>query len=164
MKPTETPFPFLPEQSPSQRRCPMTGDFGHHAPPDDVPLSLFPQPANVPLRIHDHRRHFGQRRVRRTRFAQRHWKPRRLARSASPRASALPRGLCLSLLCPFAHHFPKSLFGKALSFIDALPGAVEERLKACRAPQQETLQVIVIVRNEQHSGRPRKRESASLGH
>jgi hypothetical protein len=64
--------------------------------------------------------------------------------------SSVPDGWALSPVCSFPNRVPEVILGQAFPFLNALPGAVEQGLKSRRTAQHESLQIVVIVRNQQH--------------
>src|SRR4030067_1102950 len=63
---------------------------------------------------------------------------------------ALFRSGVLSSLCSFPNGLPEFLLRQALPFLNALSGAIEQRLKARRTPQHDPLQIVVIVGSQQY--------------
>src|SRR5947209_14628448 len=74
----------------------------------------------------------------------------RPSRSAATFCSAAWSSSRLSFAGALSNCRPEISLGQALAFLDALPGAVEQGLKARRAPEHEPLQVVVIEGNQQH--------------
>jgi hypothetical protein len=68
--------------------------------------------------------------------------------SGSTLGSALARSL--SLFRALANPVPECFLGHAFAFLDALPGTVEQYLKARRTTQHDPFKIVVIVRNKEH--------------
>jgi hypothetical protein len=45
---------------------------------------------------------------------------------------------------------PKGSVGQAFAFLDALPGAIEQGLKARLTTEHDALEIVIIVRNQEH--------------